>query len=338
MFQGYQEVVGKLSHVEEASDGNWKARCPAHDDKTASLSLKVARDDGRLLVTCHAGCSFQEIASALGVLPRQFFNQQEGAGVRTTQAETVYDYHNAGGELVFQAVRKQPKDFRQRRPDGNGGWLWNLSGVERVLYHLPELNEADPKRVVFVVEGEKDVETLRANGMLATCNPGGAGKWRREFTTALSNRNVAIIPDNDAAGLKHAYEVAGALHGSAATVRIISLPSLPDKGDVTDWFSGGGSVGELQTLFKSVEIYDGTAPDFQMASRMHENGPRTPEQRVAESIGAKDTAGHREAVRLSDGVQRIVRAASPLAGDPWAFVYFALGVMEELKRGKEING
>src|SRR5262249_13108401 len=94
----------------------------------------------------------------------------------------TYDYCDAQGALLFQTVRLEPgedghsKTFRQRRPHGQGGWVWNLQGVALVPYRLPELRAADPDRLVFVVEGEKDVETLRARGLIATTNPMGAGK------------------------------------------------------------------------------------------------------------------------------------------------------------------
>jgi hypothetical protein len=89
-----------------------------------------------------------------------------------------YDYKDAGGTLLFQVVRFDPKDFRQRRPSGSGGWIWNLKGVDRVLYRLPELLKAPPTTPVYVCEGEKDVDTLRAHMLVATCNPGGAAKGR----------------------------------------------------------------------------------------------------------------------------------------------------------------
>jgi hypothetical protein len=89
----------------------------------------------------------------------------------------TYDYETARGEPLFQVVRLEPKDFRQRRPDGNGGWVWNLNGLEPVLYRLPELLEADPGHVVFIVEGEKDADALAALSLVATTSPMGAGRW-----------------------------------------------------------------------------------------------------------------------------------------------------------------
>src|SRR5262245_61385785 len=92
----------------------------------------------------------------------------------------TYEYNDVDGQLLFQVVRYQPKDFKQRRPDGQGAWIWNLDGGHPVLYRLPELSTADPSKPVLIPEGEKDVETLRALGLVGTTNPGGAGKWKSE--------------------------------------------------------------------------------------------------------------------------------------------------------------
>jgi len=111
-----------------------------------------------------------------------------------------YDYHDADGALRYQVVRYPDKGFTQRRPDGKGGWLYNLDGVTRLLYRLPELLATGPDTPVYVVEGEKDVNTLRALGLVATTNSEGAGKWRAECNRYFVGRQVAIVPDNDTAG------------------------------------------------------------------------------------------------------------------------------------------
>ena len=100
-----------------------------------------------------------------------------------------------------------------------------------------------------MVEGEKDVDRLRGLGLVATCNVGGCGMgWRDEYSDSLKGRNVIVLPDNDEPGQKHADAVAQSLQGKAATVRLLTLPGLPDKGDVTDWLSQGGNKDELLRL------------------------------------------------------------------------------------------
>jgi hypothetical protein len=112
--------------------------------------------------------------------------------VKTTanpQIVAEYDYRGEQGELLFQVVRFEPKDFRQRRPDGHGGWIWGLGNVRRVLYRLPELLKAPSEQPVFVVEGEKDVDALIAMGLSATTCPMGAGKWLPEYSESLRGRD-----------------------------------------------------------------------------------------------------------------------------------------------------
>src|SRR5262249_36916577 len=154
----------------------------------------------------------------------------------------TYDYTDEAGCLKYQSVRFEPKNFKQRRPDGRGGWVWNLNGVSRLLYRLPEIVNADKETVIWIVEGEKDVETLREHELYAPCNSGGAGKWPSNCNEVFRGRHVVIIPDNDEAGRRHARQVAAALQGIAASVTILELPGLPEKGDVSDWIAAGGTA------------------------------------------------------------------------------------------------
>jgi RecA-family ATPase len=142
-----------------------------------------------------------------------------------------YDYTDAGSVLLYQVLRLEPKSFRQRRPDGNGGWIWELD-QRRVLYRWPDLLKY-PDGTVFFCEGEKDADRVAGLGYCATTV--AAGKWTEECVTALAGRDVIILEDNDNAGRAKALATAQALHGTAKTIRIVSLPNLPDKGDVSDW-------------------------------------------------------------------------------------------------------
>src|SRR5262249_10330511 len=151
-------------------------------------------------------------------------------------------------------VRCAGKRFKQRRPDGRGGWLWKLNGVRRVLYRLPELLSGDESEMVWVAEGEKDVDRLVSLGLVATTNPSGAGKWRDEYSQLLCGRDVVIPEDNDEPGRKHAQQVAQSLNGVARTVRILTLPGLPAKGDVSDWLDAAGTKEELLRLAASAPV------------------------------------------------------------------------------------
>ncbi len=143
------------------------------------------------------------------------------------------------GELLFQVVRFEPKDFRQRRPDGQGGWTWYVKGVRRAPYRLPEVLQRAQGASVYVCEGDRDCDRLASLGLVATCNAGGAGKWRDELIACLQGAVVFILPDADEAGHWHAFEVTASLHRVAESIRIVDLPGLPDKGDISDWLDAG---------------------------------------------------------------------------------------------------
>ncbi len=163
-----------------------------------------------------------------------------------------YPYTAADGQLLFEVVRLEPKSFRQRRPDGAGGWIWKTKGMPLVLYRLPSVLAAvEAGTVVYVVEGEKSADSLAALGVTATCSPAGAGKWRDSYSPALAGADVVLLPDNDPAGRDHVAGIATSLrrmHHRAARLRVLTLPDLPDKGDVVDWLAAGGTIEALAAL------------------------------------------------------------------------------------------
>ena len=170
-----ERVLGLLEGVVRRGDG-YMALCPAHDDRTPSLSIREG-DDGRVLLHCFGGCEPERVVAALGLgLADLYPMGPPGRGTPRVVAE--YPYRDETGALLYVVERREPKAFRQRRPDGHGGWLWNLDGARRVLYRLPALVAADPLEAVFLVEGEKDADALAALGLVATTSPLGAGKWR----------------------------------------------------------------------------------------------------------------------------------------------------------------
>lgn len=219
--------------------------------------------DGIATVQWYRGCTFREAINFVQKFvtkpTRAFQAGREGNGSPSIEAE--YNYCNEAGELLWQVVRHKPKDFKQRRPDGKGGWTWSVKGVRVVPYRLPELLAADPEATVFVVEGEKDCDNLARIGVLATCNAGGAGKWTAEHSEFLRGRRVIVLPDNDEAGRNHAQQVAQSLHGLAESVRIVELPGLPDKGDVSDWIAAGGTNEELQRLAEAAPVWTPAATE-----------------------------------------------------------------------------
>ena len=129
------------------------------------------------------------------------------------QIQDVYKYLNKKNVLRYECVRYEDKSFAYRRPnpDNEGEYLWNLNGIKKIPYRLPDFLN---KETVFIVKGEKDVDNLWRGGLPATCNPMGAGKWRPEYNKFFTGKNVVIIPDDDNAGWVHAQQVAVSLYES----------------------------------------------------------------------------------------------------------------------------
>ena len=183
----------------------------------------------------------------------EWLAEQVGADLDATRGQekrsritAEYNYTDELGNLLYQVVRYDPKGFKQRRPDdGEGGWRWGLGDVRRVLYHLPELIEAP---IVFIAEGERDCEALRDHGFVATCNSGGAGKWRPEFNQFFAGKEVCILPDADPPGWKHALDIARGIVGIAAKVQMLELPGAKDA---AEWFACGHSELELIELVEA---------------------------------------------------------------------------------------
>lgn len=253
-------VLSKLSGAKQTRSG-WQARCPAHDDRQASLSISQG-DDGRCLIKCHANCEVAAVVARMGLEMGDLFTPKTPQASSRRAIDATYDYTDAAGVLLYQAVRYRPKGFSQRRPDGPDRWIWNLDGVTHVLYRLPEVERAIAAgQRVYVVEGEKDVETLRLHGLVATCNAMGACKWEQAYTEVLQGAEVVILPDNDKPGHDHAALVGASLQGSARSIKRIDLDGLPDHGDVSDWLDQGHTIDELQRLVDAAPIYEpSTAP------------------------------------------------------------------------------
>lgn len=232
----------------------WLVQCPGHEDRKASLAVATGAG-GRTLLTCHAGCDRARILTAMGLTDTDLFSEPIQPRVRPTIVNT-YDYRDeTGTQVLHQTVRYEPKDFRQRRPDGKGDWIWNLTGARLVLYRLDELQG---KEVVAICAGEKDADAIVALGIPATTNPLGEGKWRPEYTqqlVAAGVKRVRIFPDNDDVGRAHADHVArGCIAAGILDVKVITLPDVPKKGDVSDYLATH-SKDDLVALVRSTGLY-----------------------------------------------------------------------------------
>lgn len=232
----------------QATGTGWKAHCPAHDDGTESLSVAEG-DDGRTLLHCHAGCELEEILEALGLQARDLFPTPGLVRKSSVGLVPTYTYEDEGGAALFGVVRTPDKRFYQVHPRGDGTWASGRGGARTVLYRLPDVIRAVRQgERVFVVEGEKDVETLIALGLTATCNPMGAGKWTDAYSEALAGADVVILPDNDPPGRLHAMKVAASVTARARSVKVVEIPGLAAGGDVSDWVKNGNEKDEILAL------------------------------------------------------------------------------------------
>ena len=260
------EILGKLEQVKAAKDG-YMACCPAHMDTNPSLSVRKFR--GRIHLKCFAGCAEEDVCMALNITLNDLF-QNEVKNRRQKMKKKIvatYDYFNSTGKLIFQVVRYEPKGFAQRRRV-DGKWIWDMKGVKQILYRLPSILSASGHEWIFIVEGEKDVETLTKYSIIATTNSGGAGKWHLTDSEPLHGKKIAIIPDNDSVGIKHAHQIALSLHEKASELKIVNLDGLEDKEDVTDWFEKGGMRIKLMSIVEETKQF---SPDMIPEEEVSEN-------------------------------------------------------------------
>ena len=277
------ELLPRFENSRRAGDGQWSARCPIHGDNHNSLCIGIG-DDGRCLVHCQVGCDIDDVLAAVSLTKRDLFPASTNGNGHHKAGESIivatYDYRDETGKLVFQAVRKEPKGFYQRRPNPDGeGWINNVQGCRVLPFHLPELL-AKPDELVLIPEGEKDCLSLERIGLLATCNAGGAGKWKHDHAKPLAGRDVVILPDNDEPGQKHGQQVARSLVGIADSIKLLDLPGLADKGDVTDWIAAGGTREQLLELVAA-------APEWKPSDKLLEGLNDKPEVRAGTASSGK---------------------------------------------------
>ena len=242
-----EHLQARGAEVRRVRDGDYMAQCPAHDDRTPSLH--VTDRDGKVLLSCQAGCESLAVVEAAGLDWDALFHESRNGG---REIVATYDYTDPDGRLVFQAVRYWPKDFRQRQPDGAGGWTWNIEGCTRWLYRMPRVIEALERRErLKICEGEKDADALDRLGLYATTNPMGAGKWRDEHAQMLVGATaVSVIRDRDEKGVAHAEAVVASLR------RVGIEPTLlePREGkDVSEHLAAGHSWEALREVALGAE-------------------------------------------------------------------------------------
>lgn len=262
-----ENFLERLRGVRKSGQG-WEAFCPAHPDREKrSLSVGVA-DDGKILLRCFVGCTAGAIVTALQLRQRDLFPEKDPRpDLARAEIECAYDYVDERGTVLYQTIRFKPKAFRPRRPDGQGGWTWNLQGVRRVVYRLPALAEAT---CVYLCEGEKDADALAAWGLASTTTQGGAAQWHDEYIgqfKALTVEGIVILPDNDEAGAEYAAKATASLMAAGFRVKVVRLPGLAHKGDVFDWIAAGGTREALRAIIDETPWLQ--APQSAAATSVH---------------------------------------------------------------------
>jgi len=276
-----ETLLSKLPGAKKAGNG-WAARCPAHHDRKASLSVSVG-DDGTALLKCHAGCSTEAVLGVIGLTVRDLFpvrndlkpalrsKPKPSGRMFSTAKEAVaelerqhgkrsalWTYHDAHGEPVGVVVRWDKPDGKDIRPVARDEHGWRIGAMPepRPLYGLPDL--ASSQRVL-VVEGEKAADAARTLGFTATTSAGGSGAASKSDWRPLAGKEVWILPDNDTPGRKYADTVASILTKltPAPVVRVVELPYLPDHGDVVDWIDAHGEAAEPEVMRAEIEVLAG---------------------------------------------------------------------------------
>lgn len=255
--------------------------CPFHEDGTPSMSIDANKGLWHCF-PCDLGGTIIDLVMRLdGITAPQAMTKLTGGETQPAPRATapparsnginghaeakprlvkLYDYPDENGKLLFQVGRYEPKTFRQRAPDGKGGFLYSLEGVRRVLYNLPKVAAAD---LVWLCEGEKDADTLIAYGFAATTNAMGAKKWSADYTAQLRGKDVVLLPDNDDAGHEHRDLLLKELGPAAKSIRIVEMPKgVKDVTDFAATFSDGKEAmrqlvdmaGKVETLYRGQSV------------------------------------------------------------------------------------
>ncbi len=241
------DILPLLERVRITKNG-WTALCPAHKDRHPSLS--IGERQGKILLHCFKGCAYEEIIAALGI-------PQMPQNLKTPrQIAAVYPYRDEAGQVLYENVRFEPKGFAQRRYDEQGKEVWNLNGIRRVPYRLPELLKLSGNDAFVLTEGEKDADLLVANGLKATSHK----NWKPEFNYLLKGFDVIICQDHDKAGVTQVEKVIEMIRRDARAIKIIDCfadDPLPEKHgkDVSD-FLNANSFDDFLSLIRQTPSYE----------------------------------------------------------------------------------
>lgn len=231
------EVLDRLNRVKKTGENQYIACCPAHRDDKPSLS--ISGSNGKILLHCQAGCDTQRIVEAIGIQMKDLYIQERSGGGWELLRDHLY--HDEAGSVIA-------KKELYLKPDGSKTGVWlrlrngkyekGLKGLNIPLYNLPAL--IDSTGAVYITEGEKDAETLKRMGFVATSAPNGAGsRWKSNvFNKYFVDKDAVILTDNDEPGRLHGEDIKSSLISVAKSVKLIPAtaiwPETPHKGDISD--------------------------------------------------------------------------------------------------------
>lgn len=332
-----QETTGYGAPREGA---DW--RCPAHGDGTPSLSVsRRTKGDSGVVVHCQAGCPLNRVLDALNLEEKDLFDVKHNGNGKKAKSEIVatYPYVDENGFTLFEVVRYHPKTFRQRVPDPNeqSGYRYKVGDTRRVIYRLPKvINAVAAGFRVWIVEGEKDVHAMEAVGEVATCNPGGADKWKPEYAQWFEGADVYVVADKDAVGRSHARRIERSLEGHAASVHVVE--AVTGK-DAADHINAGHTVDEFMRVRSDDPFTGDDAPPHDDAPPPSDDGyyDEAPPVEVKEAkpfIRAQLDVTSKPTPRPTIG-RYLYRAgftvvqSEPGVGKSWFALDIALGIMAQ---------
>jgi hypothetical protein len=280
------EVLAHFKEVKDRGNGQYSALCPAHKDTNPSLS--ITHKGGDVLFHCHTGCKYRDILSAVGLWREPQNKWKLICEYLYTPNLKKVKLLNPDGKKVY---------IWKHRSESNNDWEKGASGQFIPLYNESVLAVARHDNIVYLVEGEKDVDTLTAHGKIAVCSPHGAtkdkpkGKWNPAYNQLFKGCKVVIIQDNDEVGIACAQAIALELYDTAASIRIVDLTcewaDLKDCGDVTDVFKMNGNDPNVFNILD--ELAECTA-EFEPDNKQLQESPTTEQKsyRGFEIISAHD--------------------------------------------------
>jgi hypothetical protein len=271
-------------------------------------------EDGRALLNCFAGCDYTDVVAALGLSVVDLFAHNGHPGSDAQRAKkarepksktksepqqtvvttdelpdgTYWEFTSPEGEVLY--IQRHKGAYYQKI--GEDRWKDDLEGVSQVLYRLPELIDGvRAGETVYHVEGSKDVETAHERLGLCATTSGSTSSWRPEFKSYYAGADVVIVPDNDDPGRKYADTVAQDLVGVARSVKVVHLPDLAERDDLTDWLDAGHTKEEFFALVEKTVLYDGTEaepPPSEVEAEPHANGSSVTIKTLADAITVED--------------------------------------------------